>query len=142
MASGLLPQGMQSLWQAPRMEIGHRIKRARTDAGLSQTELAKAVQVSRGLVGQWESHVKKPGRENLEKIAAATCVSVASLLSDTPDPSQGVWVSHPDELKMLRAFRRMSDRQRKNAIELFSVSGDIIRELEHQGSPAKGKKPV
>lgn len=124
------------------MEIGHRIAQARAESGLSQTQLAKAVGVTRGLVGQWESHVKKPGRENLGKIAEVTYVSVAWLLSGEGSPNSGVFVSDPDAIKMLRAFNRMSSRQRKNAIELFSVSADVGREMEQQTAPTKTKHPV
>lgn len=124
------------------MEIGHRIARARIQSGLTQTELAKAVGVTRGLVGQWESHKKKPGRENLDKIAKATLVSIASLLSDDANPDQGVYVSDPDALKMLRAFGRMSPRQRKNAVDLFDVAADVRREIEQESNPPKAKLPV
>jgi transcriptional regulator with XRE-family HTH domain len=67
------------------MDIGHRIKRFREDAGMTQTELANAVGVSRGLVGQWESHRKKPGREILQRLAAATMTNPNAFLSDHPN---------------------------------------------------------
>ena len=65
------------------MKIGSRIARARHAAGLSQTELAKLIGVNRGTVAQWEVHIKGPNRDLMMKIASATFVPVASLLSDT-----------------------------------------------------------
>ena len=132
-----LPLGYYGSDSFRSMEIGNRIASARTQAKLTQTELANAIGVTRGLVGQWESHRKKPGRDNLYKIAKATLVNVEWLLTGNDDYS--VTVSDPEALSMLRAFMRMSPRARKNAVELFGVSADVGREIEQQSRPAKPK---
>jgi DNA-binding XRE family transcriptional regulator len=128
------------------MDIGHRIKLLREQAGLSQSELARSVGVSRGLVGQWESHRKKPGREVLRKLARAIMVSPTALLDDViivpGNHDVGVVVGDHDELALLRRFRGLSRRQRENLLELLGVSLDVRREIEHQPYPAKHKKAV
>ena len=135
-----LPQGDNAFGSFQVMEIGNRIAQARQQAQLTQTELASKIGVTRGLVGQWESHRKKPGRESLRKIAEVTLVSMDWLL--TGDAVSGVNVKDPDALRILRAFMRMSERQRKNMAEFFRVSADVSREVEHQSPPPKLKQSV
>lgn len=84
------------------MEIGHRIKQARQNAGLSQRRLAEAIGVTHGSVGQWESHKKMPGRENLRLIAEATGVSADQLLGQ---PSSPIEARGGEEAKLLIKFR-------------------------------------
>lgn len=119
------------------MAIGHRIKAARKRASMSQREFAKAVGVSYGLVGQWESHLKKPGRETLRKVAEVTLSSMEWFLGERDDSIVDVRITDPGELALLRHFRRLSDRQRQNLLELIGISADIIREMQKQPEPAE-----
>lgn len=45
------------------------IKELRDSRGITQIQLADALEVSRGLVGMWESGKRKPSQELYEKIA-------------------------------------------------------------------------
>jgi transcriptional regulator with XRE-family HTH domain len=111
------------------MQIGDRIRRARNAAGLSQRELASAIGVTHGTVGQWESHGKKPTRENLQKVAKATLVSFDELARGIPD-MEGILVQDARALRLLRRFFLMSIRQQDNLLELLEMAGDIRRNLE------------
>jgi len=51
------------------MEISQRIALARKGKGLSQTQLASTLGVSRGACGQWERGVTVPSVVNLSKLA-------------------------------------------------------------------------
>jgi DNA-binding XRE family transcriptional regulator len=128
------------------MEIGHRIKRLREEAGMSQTELANAVGVSRGLVGQWESHRKKPGREVLRKLARAIMVNPTVLLDDVRvvpgNHDVDVVVGDHNELALLRRFRNLSRRQQENLLELLGVGVDLRREIEQESHPTKRKGAI
>jgi transcriptional regulator with XRE-family HTH domain len=64
--------------------IGDRIRTIREELDLSQTELAEAVGVSRGLVGQWETHKKQPGTDNLAALVRYTSVSADYILGLDP----------------------------------------------------------
>jgi transcriptional regulator with XRE-family HTH domain len=119
------------------MEIGHRIKRARESANMSQTDLATAAKVSRGLVGAWESHLKKPGRETLMRVADATSVSVAYLLGIEKLDHVVLQTRTPDEAMLLRGFRRLAIRQQKNLLQLVGISTDVREQIEKQGGPAE-----
>lgn len=111
------------------MDLGDRIRVARLKEGFSQTDLARAVGVSRGFVGQWENHSNKPGRETLERIAVATKVSTDFLLgrTDDPRPPDGL----PNETaQLLDLWPKLSPRQRQSHLDLIRVSVSLRREME------------
>jgi transcriptional regulator with XRE-family HTH domain len=118
------------------MEIGDRIRRARIAAGLSQRELAAAIGVSHGIVGQWESNRKVPGRDNLQKIADVTLVDPTAILRDVGSYHPGgVLVTNLRQIALLRKFVLLSPRQQENLLELIGVAADVRRELEEKRHP-------
>lgn len=78
------------------MDLKQRIFQARTEANMTQDQLAEAVGKSRGAVAQWESGEVRPRHSTIEAIAAATNKDVAWLAiggDDTsPVPSTGLEV--------------------------------------------------
>jgi transcriptional regulator with XRE-family HTH domain len=56
--------------------MGSRIAAARHRAGYTQRDFADALGVSHGAVGGWETEHKRPGRNNLAKIAKLCGVSM------------------------------------------------------------------
>jgi transcriptional regulator with XRE-family HTH domain len=122
------------------MEIGHRIRKARDLAGLSQTQLAKAAGVSRGLVGQWESHKKSPGRETLMRIAKAATVSAGYLLGEEPLEAISITTVKLEEVALLRKFRQLTPVQQKNLLQLIDASVEIRQDIDQQRRPAKREK--
>jgi transcriptional regulator with XRE-family HTH domain len=119
------------------MEIGHRIKRARESANMSQTDLAIAAKVSRGLVGAWENHTKKPGRETLIRVADATSVTVSYLIGYEEFASMVLQTRTPEEAGLLRGFRRLAVRQQKNLLQLVGISADVREQIEKQRAPSE-----
>lgn len=119
------------------MEIGHRIAAARTLAGMSQRDLARAVEVTPGLVGQWESHKKKPGRENLAKVARVTLVSMAYLMGDEPMDQQTITVSDADQIDLLRQYGRLNATQRQNLRQLLGMTIEVREHVEKHRSPSE-----
>jgi DNA-binding XRE family transcriptional regulator len=63
------------------MELNARIFKARSDAKMTQEELAIAVKKTRGAVAQWESGEVRPRHATLMAIAAATKASFHWLLN-------------------------------------------------------------
>lgn len=118
--------------------MSDRIRRARLAAGLSQRELAAAVGVTHGLVGQWESDRKLPGRENLRKIAEVTFVDPAALLRDIRENELAVvQVSDLRQIAMLRRFVLMSTAQQDSLFELMGIAADVRRELHKERQPTE-----
>lgn len=63
---------VQAADYASGMELNQRIFKARSDAKLTQEQLAQAVGKTRGAVAQWESGEVRPRHATLEAIAKAT----------------------------------------------------------------------
>jgi transcriptional regulator with XRE-family HTH domain len=98
----------------------NRFAQARRAAGFhSQRAFAKALDVSRGLVGQWESGTKMPGRDNLANIAALCAVSMAYLAGKSADPMMSITTRDDDEVDFLLAVRRMPPRARAGFAEFL-----------------------
>lgn len=57
-----------------------RLKELRLERNLSQTELAKCLQVSQATIGKWETGDRKPDLESLMKISVFFGVSADYLL--------------------------------------------------------------
>lgn len=64
------------------MSIGANLKRLRTDKGMSQTELAGAVNVTQSMIAQVERGTKALTMELGKKISEVLGVSVNELLED------------------------------------------------------------
>lgn len=82
------------------MSIAKRMKRIRTERGLSQEKLAEQLNVSRQTVSKWENGLAVPSGDNLNQLGKALGVSVDFLLNgeralsapaaETPAPQPGL----------------------------------------------------
>jgi len=64
------------------MTFGEKLKKARKEAGLTQEELAKRMNVSRSAVAKWETDKGMPDIENLRLISSMIDVSIDYLLEE------------------------------------------------------------
>lgn len=64
------------------MELGERLAEMRREKGLTQADLAEAVNVSRQVVSKWETGVTTPGRANLKALSELYGVTVDALLRE------------------------------------------------------------
>jgi transcriptional regulator with XRE-family HTH domain len=64
------------------MTFGEKLKKARTEAGYTQNELANKLTVSRAAIAKWESDRGMPDVTNLKAIAEVLSVSIDYLLDD------------------------------------------------------------
>ncbi|MGW5841120.1 helix-turn-helix domain-containing protein [Methylorubrum extorquens] len=67
------------------MSVGSRIRAAREKVGMTQSSLARQIGITPAVVSAWEKGSYSPRPESLEKVAAALCVSAASLRSGISD---------------------------------------------------------
>ena len=56
-----------------------RIKEMRKDVGLSQTELAKVINVTQGAISQWEKGLAQPTADKLPELAKVLGCSIDEL---------------------------------------------------------------
>lgn len=61
------------------MTIGERIKQARKEKKLSQKDLAKKLDVTASMIGQYENDLRRPKPDTLKRIADALEVNPADL---------------------------------------------------------------
>lgn len=62
------------------MNIGERIVIARTNAGLTQAELAKRMNIPYQTIGHWERNMSSPKFSSLERLADALGINVETLI--------------------------------------------------------------
>lgn len=76
----------QAIWDEPKdpIQVSCRIRQYREQSGLTQTELAKWVGVSRPTVARWESGELLPGLESLVRAARLFKVSLDDLVAVEP----------------------------------------------------------
>ncbi|GAJ30585.1 helix-turn-helix domain-containing protein [Acidomonas methanolica] len=77
--SGSLAKAHQS---AIRNQVGDAIRQARTEAGMRQPELAKALQVSVTTISEWELGKKLPSLDRRDEIAQALNINIDELCPD------------------------------------------------------------
>ncbi len=65
-----------------------RLKDLREEKGVSQQQLANALNISQGSVGNWESGIREPNFETVKKIADYFGVSTDYLLGREDNPTQ------------------------------------------------------
>ena len=62
------------------MNIGERLRALRKEAGLTQKELGERLGVSASMIGQYETNLRKPKYETLERIASVLDVSISEFI--------------------------------------------------------------
>lgn len=80
------------------MTLGQKIQILRTEAGLSQTQLAEALNVSRSAIAKWENDNGMPDIENLRVLADYFHMDVDQLI----DPSRELEIPKPKQVAQPR----------------------------------------
>lgn len=77
-----------------RMTVGQRIRQARKEAKLTQTELGAKIGVSGSMIGQYENGLRNPKCDTLSRIATALGIPSACLAGTM----LGSWISVKERL--------------------------------------------
>lgn len=102
------------------MTFGEKLKKARTNAGLKQSELAKKLGTTGNTISNWENNVSKPDLDMLAYICGALEVK-ASYFLQAHLPQDEVTA---EELKKIRKYRDL-DIHGKEMV-------DFVLEREHE----------
>ena len=113
------------------MNIGERIMALRKEKNISQTELAKRLNVSRQAVSKWEQGTSSPDTERLIQLAEILGTEVEYLATGThPEPGSVVLnivetVERVEEKIVVKEVIRHVKRKpvKKNPIDYWIVSG-------------------
>lgn len=119
-------------------KLGNLIKEARTDAGLTQEQLARKISgLSASEISAAERGVGDLTQDQLKKIAKATGVTQASLLNaakgttkkSTSTAAKSSMQVTATERKLVEAYRKASAAEKKAAMEALKSSGSLTEEL-------------
>ena len=113
------------------MNIGERIMTLRKEKSISQTELAKRLNVSRQAVSKWEQGISSPDTERLIQLAEILGTEVEYLATGThPEPGSVVLnivetVERVEEKIVVKEVIRHVKRKpvKKNPIDYWIVGG-------------------
>ena len=119
-------------------KLGNLIKEARTEAGLTQEQLARKIAgLSASEISAAERGVGDLTQEQLKKIAKITGVTQASLLNaakgttkkSSSTASKSSMQVTATERKLVEAYRKASAAEKKAAMEALKGSGSLAEDL-------------
>lgn len=88
-------------------DFAKRLQEVRTDAGLSQTALARIVETSQSAISQMEAGERQPSFDMLRRLAKALGVSPAHLLGEDVDKLS------EEEQVYFRQYRSLPDEAKQ-----------------------------
>lgn len=100
------------------MPFGNRLKEARLMKGMTQEELAQAVHVTKGAIGNYESEVSSPKEPILIKLMKVLDVDANFLFQDLVDMRFAPMLSK-EEAQLVAAYRAADQRAREDALEML-----------------------
>lgn len=104
------------------LQLGERIRQLRKDRGMSQTELARAVDLSYAQIGRYETKGAQPSAEALKKIADALGVSPDFLIYGPAEEKAGASLRDVELIQQFKAVEQMSEEDKtviKKLIDAF-----------------------
>lgn len=110
------------------MSIGSRLKLRREELGLTQTELAKLVGVSKGSIGNYESEISSPNENILIKLFSALDCDANYLYYDDINKSNDS-ISNT-ELQHIKKYRALDEHGKK--IVDFVLNEEYERSTEQE----------
>lgn len=90
--------------------LGLRIAALRREAGLSQAELARQLQISPSAMGMYEQGRREPSLQLLGQMARILGVSTDYLITGAPRPEDSTTVEQMLEGRLAAADRRLAER--------------------------------
>lgn len=116
--------------------LQYKLKELRRREGITQAELARALQVSVGAVGNWESGKRTPDIHTLHRIADCFSVTVDYLSgrsAPVPDTAEDMQIVCPDDAMIGAGIHpgdtvlvRRQDRVEDGRIGAVQIGGEII----------------
>ena len=110
------------------MEIGKNIRTIRKARSIKQVQLAQMTGISQEAIACYESGIRTPGLENIEKLAKALAVSYDELLGTaTPSPMPEMAVrGNTRTAKMIEIFESLKPSQQRDIIKQTSALVGVV----------------
>jgi len=110
------------------MGFAQRLKKARTEKGLSQSELGDIVGIHYTQIGRYENKGAQPSADILAKIANALGISSDFLINGTTEDLAGDTLKDKELLNQFKAIEKMNEKDKnviKTLIDAFITKGKI-----------------
>lgn len=117
------------------MTLGEKLKEARKQAGLSQEQFAKKMNISRSAIAKWESDRGIPDIDNLKVISQLLNISIDYLLDETEDINQFIF---KEKIDLSKYEGKKHDKKSQIICEHFP--NDKIYQLLGEEKLSKGEK--
>lgn len=100
------------------MHVGERIKELRTKAGLTQSDLAKLVEMTYIQIGRYETKKANPSSDVLQKIAQALNTTTDYLMNGSTDEMANSQLQDKELLNLFRSVEQLGNED-KQMIKTF-----------------------
>ena len=97
------------------MNIGERIKKLRTEKGITQSKLANKMNISQATVVSFESENANPTIETLKKIAAALDITMYDIFDLKIDNMSD------QDIECLKTFQKLNKKGKDKAIDFINI---------------------
>lgn len=108
------------------MTFGEKLKAARMQAGLKQTELAKQLGTTGNTVSNWENNVSKPDLDMLSYICGVLHVTASYFLQATL-PEDGVSIPELNMVKKYRSLDSIGKEHVNNVLDWETQRVDALK---------------
>lgn len=117
------------------MTLGQRLKEARKNKGLTQTELGRLLGLSDATINRYEKDLRSPDPRTLKKLAGLLEISVDYLLNHEQQEIDELSQSWPEGVKALRrAHSQMTPAERRGLLKIINA---MVRESEIEAEQSK-----
>lgn len=124
------------------MSIGTRIKECRENLGITQEELAKLLNVSKGAIGNYEADISYPKIENMTKLFSILKTDANYLFQDDAQLSKETFSIN--EIMQIKKYRTLDDHGKKAVDNLLDNEYDrcVTVYKEHDVQSASSQNNV
>lgn len=95
------------------MHVGERIKELRTKAGLTQSDLAKLVEMTYIQIGRYETKKANPSSDVLQKIAQALNTTTDYLMNGSADEMASSQLQDKELLNLFKSVEQLGNDDKK-----------------------------
>ncbi len=103
------------------MHVGERIKELRTQANLTQTDLAKLVDMTYVQIGRYETKKANPSSDVLHKIAQALHTTTDFLMNGSTDKMASSQLQDKELLNLFKSVEQLSNDDKKMIITFLDA---------------------
>ncbi len=105
------------------MSIGSRIKERREELGITQTQLADMIGVTKGAIGNYETDANSPKASIMYKVFNALKCDANYLYQDENESSESTMIPK-EERALLKLYRELNEEGKE---KLSDYADDLVR---------------